>query len=204
MTAPPPEAASIFGQQLPLAVKYAEWLAGAGVERGLLGPREPDRLWDRHLLNCAVITELIPASASVLDVGSGAGLPGIVLAIRRPDLRITLVEPLQRRVDFLDECIAALALDNVSVLRSRAENVRVRADVVTSRAVAELGKLLQWCWPLVAPGGELVAMKGERAPDELATNRPELARRQLSGEVKLCGVGVLSEPTRVVVIRAAE
>ncbi len=170
---PPAAAYEVFGDRLPLAVRYACLLAGSAVERGLIGPREPDRLWTRHLLNCAGAVSLLPRACSVVDVGSGAGLPGIVLALARPDLRITLVEPMQRRTVFLEECVTALALErSVSVRRARVESLhgRLTADVVTARALAPLGQLISWCWPLVQRDGCLVAFKGATAAVELARN----------------------------------
>ena len=160
----------MFGSdRLPLAEAYAALLATEGVVRGLIGPREAPRLWDRHLLNCAVLGEAIPADVSVCDIGSGAGLPGLVLAIARPDLRITLVEPLLRRTTFLEEVVDQLGLSGVTVLRGRAEEVKERHgfDVVTSRAVAPLERLLRWSMPLVAPHGALVAMKGSSVAEEI-------------------------------------
>ena len=180
----------------------------AGVERGLLGPREASRVWERHLLNCAVIGELLPRAARVLDVGSGAGLPGIPLACARPDLRIDLVEPLARRVTFLEEAVAALTLaPRVSVVRGRAEEravVRRVAPVawVTARAVAPLDRLAAWCLPLLEPGGRLLALKGRRAAQELNEHRAVIGR--LGGvdqHVVLCGVDLLASPSTVVVIR---
>ncbi|WP_067431302.1 16S rRNA (guanine(527)-N(7))-methyltransferase RsmG [Nocardioides jensenii] len=155
--------------RLPLAEAYAASLADAGVVRGLIGPREAPRLWERHLLNCAVLGEAIPAGSTVCDIGSGAGLPGIVLAIARPDLSLTLVEPLLRRTTYLDEVVAELELTNVEVIRGRADAVHgLRTfDVVTSRAVAPLGRLLEWSMPLVAASGELVAMKGSSLTAEI-------------------------------------
>lgn len=156
--------------RLPIAERYAAWLADAGVVRGLIGPREVPRLWDRHLLNCAVLAELLPRDAAVADIGSGAGLPGLVLAIARPDLRMTLVEPLLRRTTFLSEVVDDLRLTNVEVHRGRADALHgERAfDVVTSRAVAPLPRLLEWSMPLVAPEGALIAMKGSSAGEEIA------------------------------------
>lgn len=156
-------------ERLPLAERYAELLATDGVVRGLIGPREAPRLWDRHLLNCAVLAELLPPGATVCDIGSGAGLPGLVLAIARPDVRITLVEPLLRRTTFLDEVTATLGLDNVEVVRGRADALhgQRRFDIVTSRAVAPLERLLGWSMPLVASHGALIAMKGSSAADEI-------------------------------------
>lgn len=172
----------MFSSRLPLAEQYAAWLAGAGIERGLLGPREVPRLWDRHLLNCAAVTELIAPDASVCDLGSGAGLPGLVLAIRRPDLRVTLVEPLLRRVTFLEEVVADLHLDNVRVRRSRAEQLagELEFDVVTSRAVAAMPVLLEWSLPLARTGGEVLAMKGQNAEDEVAAVTSTLRARGIA------------------------
>jgi 16S rRNA (guanine527-N7)-methyltransferase len=176
---PPPEAAGAFHDQLPLAHRYAGWLAGAGIERGLLGPREVPRLWERHLLNCAALGELVPPGSRVADIGSGAGLPGLVLAIARPDLRVTLVEPLLRRTTFLEEVVADLDLSSrVEVLRNRAEELHGtrRFDVVTSRAVANLGTLLTWSLPLTEDDGMVVALKGRRAPEEIEAATKTLRR----------------------------
>ncbi len=160
----------MFASRLPLAERYAGWLADAGVVRGLIGPREVPRLWERHLLNCAVLADAIPQGRSVADVGTGAGLPGLVLAVRRPDLRVTLVEPLLRRTTFLEEVVADLGLDHVEVVRARAEELHGRRqfDVVTSRALAPLERLLGWCLPLCEPGGEVLAIKGSSAAEEVA------------------------------------
>jgi 16S rRNA (guanine527-N7)-methyltransferase len=180
----------------------------AGVERGLLGPREASRVWERHLLNCAVVGELLPRAARVVDVGSGAGLPGIPLACARPDLRIDLVEPLARRVTFLEEAVAALGLaPRVSVVRGRAEERAVARRIapvawVTARAVAPLDRLAAWCLPLLQPGGRLLALKGRRAAQELNEHRDVIGR--LGGvdqHVVLCGVDLLASPSTVVVIR---
>lgn len=202
---PPPEATGVFAAALPIAERYAALLAGAGTERGLIGPREVPRLWERHLLNCAVLTDAIPASATVSDVGSGAGLPGLVLAIRRGDLRVTLVEPLLRRATFLAEAVEQLGLRNVEVVRSRAEELQGSRtfDVVTSRAVARLPKLLRWSMPLVAPGGVLLAMKGSSAAQELEEAQTVL--RRLGGtepEIVHLGSSLLSVPTTAVRVRA--
>jgi 16S rRNA (guanine527-N7)-methyltransferase len=203
---PPPEAAGVFAARLSLAEQYAALLAGPGTERGLLGPREVPRLWDRHLLNCAVVTDLVPAEASVVDVGSGAGLPGLVMAIRRPDLRVTLLEPLLRRTRFLEEAVSALGLESqVEVLRGRAEDVRGTRDfdVVTSRAVAPLERLLPWSLPLARRGGLVLALKGDTAADELEAAAPVL--RRLGGraaEVVHIGPDSLSFPTTVVRVEA--
>jgi 16S rRNA (guanine527-N7)-methyltransferase len=156
--------------RLPLAERYATLLATAGVERGLIGPREAPRLWERHLLNCLALSSAVPAGASVVDLGSGAGLPGLVLAIGRPDLEVTLVEPLLRRATFLEEAVTALGLTGVRVRRERADALhgRQRFDVVTARALAPLDRLLGWAMPLVAARGSLLAMKGSSAAEEVA------------------------------------
>ncbi len=197
----PPAAAAVFGSRLDAATKYARMLAGDGLTRGLLGPREVPRLWDRHLLNCAVISELVAPAATVTDVGSGAGLPGIPLALARPDLHIELLEPLQRRVVFLQETVTALGLDRVQVVRGRAEDA-VRptgVDVVTARAVAPLSRLAAWCLPLLRPGGSLIALKGSQARAELAACADDLGRLgAVDWEVVTCGVGLLDAPTTVV------
>ena len=187
--------------RLPLAERYADLLAGEGVVRGLIGPREAPRLWDRHLLNSAVLGEAIPEGASVCDIGTGAGLPGLVLAIARPDLAVTLVEPLLRRTTFLDEVVAELELDQVSVVRGRAEDLHGSAtfDVVTSRAVAPLERLLGWSMPLVAPTGATVAMKGRSIRDEIEESRAFLTTwRCGEPEVLEVGAGLVDPPTPVV------
>lgn len=177
-TPPAPDGAQgVFGVRLPLAERYAGWLAGAGVVRGLIGPREVPRLWERHILNSAAAAPLLPEGVTVCDLGSGAGLPGLVLAIARPDLRVTLVEPLLRRTTFLDEVVRDLGLvDQVEVVRGRAEDLHGTRtfDVVTSRAVAPLPRLLRWSMPLVAPTGLLLAMKGSSVADEVAEAAAEL------------------------------
>jgi 16S rRNA (guanine527-N7)-methyltransferase len=161
-----------------LAERYADLLATAGVERGLIGPREAPRLWDRHLLNCAMLGEAIPAGVGVADLGSGAGLPGLVLAIARPDLRITLVEPLERRAVFLHEAVETLGLPQVEVVRGRAGSLHGQRvfDVVTSRALAPLRRLLEWSMPLVAPHGVLLAMKGRSLEEEIEAAGDQLER----------------------------
>ncbi|HEU5157559.1 MAG TPA: 16S rRNA (guanine(527)-N(7))-methyltransferase RsmG [Streptosporangiaceae bacterium] len=197
----PVVAREVFGDALPAAERYAELLAGAGVERGLIGPREADRLWDRHLLNCAVVADLIRPDAVVIDLGSGAGLPGIVFGIIRPDLSIVLLEPLLRRVTFLSECVAQLGLRNVTVRRARAEEVAgtLSGDVVTARAVAPLDRLLRWSMPLLRPGGELLAFKGERAGAELEAVEPELeAFGVRTAELLQVGHGKVEPPTTIV------
>jgi len=175
----PASARGVFGSAgLRLAERYAEMLASDGVERGLIGPREIPRLWERHLVNCAVLAEVVPDGATVCDLGTGAGLPGVVLSIARPDLTVTLVEPLLRRTTFLDEVVVELGLERCEVRRARAEQLHGsdRFDVVTSRALAPLPRLLAWSMPLVAPTGALLAMKGSRATDEIAEAREDLRR----------------------------
>ncbi len=159
-------------------MRFADLLATEGVVRGLIGPREAPRLWDRHLVNCALLADALPRDARVADIGSGAGLPGLVVAIARPDVRITLVEPLLRRTTFLSEVVEGLGLDNVVVRRDRADALHGQEtfDVVTARAVAPLERLLGWCMPLVAPDGALVAMKGSAAADEIVAAKPVLTR----------------------------
>lgn len=204
----PPGAESVFGARLPLARRYAALLAEHGVLRGLIGPHEIERLWDRHLLNCAVLTDLLPLGARVIDVGSGAGLPGLPMAIRRPDLQIDLVEPMLRRSTFLDEAVASLGISGeVRVIRGRAESPAVRkatgsVNWVTARAVARLDRLVEWCLPLLAPGGTVLALKGRRAAEEVAEHRRELERLHVR-DVRVVPLGndVLVEPTWVVIVR---
>ncbi|WP_328596504.1 16S rRNA (guanine(527)-N(7))-methyltransferase RsmG [Aeromicrobium yanjiei] len=166
----------MFASRLDLAERYAHTLATDGVVRGLIGPREVPRIWDRHIMNSAVVAPRLPQGATVADVGTGAGLPGLVWAIARPDIQMTLIEPLLRRTSFLEEVVADLGLDNVEVLRSRAEEVHATYDVVTARAVAGLDKLGRWCMPLVRPGGVLLAMKGRSAAEEVSTATATLHR----------------------------
>ena len=200
---PPASAEEVFGDRLGLARMYWKALATDGVERGLIGPREVPRLWDRHILNCAVIGELIPTGASVVDIGSGAGLPGIPLAIARPDLKIALIEPLLRRTRFLAEFAEASGLDFV-IVRGRAEQPGVikevgGADVATSRAVAPLEKLAKWSLPLIHEHGQMLAMKGSSAAEEIARDRVALSRLGAGNvEVVECGASVLDTPTIVV------
>jgi len=173
----PASAASVFGSALPAAVTYAGILATRGVEQGLLGPREVPRLWDRHLLNCAVVAELIERRrGTLLDLGSGAGLPGLVLAMVLPDTAVTLLEPMERRCRFLTECVTELGLANVSVLRGRAEDITLRTDVVTARAVAPLPRLAELAMGVVRPGGMILAIKGRSAAEELKAAGPVLRR----------------------------
>jgi 16S rRNA (guanine527-N7)-methyltransferase len=192
---------------VPGMARYADILATRGVERGLIGPREVDRLWPRHLANCAVVAEEarteIRSGAHVADVGSGAGLPGVVWALVRPDLTVTLIEPLLRRATFLSEVVAELGLaDRVSVVRSRAEDTPGSFDVVTARAVARLDQLVSWAMPLVQAGGWLVALKGATVADELVQARRAISRGG-GGEprVALFGTEILGTPTTAVLIQ---
>jgi 16S rRNA (guanine527-N7)-methyltransferase len=196
----PASAAGVFGPALPAAVTFAGLLATRGVERGLLGPREVPRLWDRHLLNCAVVAELIePRRGTLLDLGSGAGLPGLVLAMLLPETAVTLLEPMERRCRFLTEVVTELGLANVSVLRGRAEDVTVRTDVVTARAVAPLPRLAELAIGLVRPGGMVLAIKGRTAQEELTAARPVLRRiGARDAEVVQAGQGKVVPATTVV------
>jgi 16S rRNA (guanine527-N7)-methyltransferase len=187
---PPAEAVSVFGAALPAAEQYVRMLAGPGVVWGLLGPREVPRLWTRHVLNCAALTDLVPSPSTLVDLGSGAGLPGIVLALLLPDVQVTLLERMERRAKFLTQCVADLRLGNASVLRASAEEVvgRVNADVVTARAVAPLGRLAGLAAGLVRPGGLILAIKGATADQEVAEARPVLGRLGMR-EVAVVRVG---------------
>jgi 16S rRNA (guanine527-N7)-methyltransferase len=208
--AAPPAALAVFADRLDLAQRYAARLASEGTVRGLIGPREVDRLWERHLLNSAVLTDLVPVGARVVDVGSGAGLPGVPMAIRRPDLAVDLVEPMQRRVDFLTETVDGLGLAGaIRVIRGRADdaavvNVAGNSDWVVARAVAPLDRLVRWCLPLLAPGGRLLALKGRTAVDEVAEHRAAM-RRCGAGEIDVERIGAawLGTPTWVVVVRSS-
>lgn len=206
VAAPPPVATSMFANNLDRAERYAAILAGAGVERGLIGPREVDRIWERHILNSAAIAELMAAGERIADIGSGAGLPGIPLALARPDVTVTLIEPLLRRSDFLAEVVDDLGLD-VAVIRGRAEEPAVREqvgemDAVASRAVASLDKLARWSMPLLRPDGRMLALKGERAESEMAEHRRVMAGLG-AVDVRLvtCGADYLNPPVSVVVAR---
>lgn len=195
---------TVFGERLPLAERYAELLATSGVERGLIGPREVDRLWERHLFNCAAPVPRVPEGSTVADVGAGAGLPGLVWAIARPDLHVTLIEPLLRRTTWLEEVVEDLGLqEQVTVLRARAEEVDQTFDVVTSRAVAALDKLARWCMPLVKPGGLMLALKGRSAAEEVETARATLARLK-AGDIVVATYGhrwELEVPTTLVEVQ---
>lgn len=198
-------ALTLFGERLPQAQAYARMLTTDGVVRGLIGPRETPRIWERHLLNCAAVAELLPSGASVTDVGSGAGLPGLVLAMTRPDLTVTLVESMARRTDFLSEVVAELGLAaQVTVVRARAEECAGRvpiAGVVTARALAPLDRLAAWCLPLAAVGGRVLAMKGESAAEEIATYAAAVRRQGGALPViRRCGGGMVKPPVTVVEI----
>ena len=202
----PDSAAAIFGPRIDLARRYAELLAGPGVERGLLGPREVDRIWDRHLLNSAAVAELLEAGERVIDIGSGAGLPGIPVALARPDVEMVLLEPLLRRSEFLGEVVDQLGLA-VEVVRGRAEELWVRhqfgeRDAAVSRAVASLDKLAKWSMPLLRPGGRMLALKGERGREEVEQYRRVMAASgAVDARVVTCGATYLRPPATVVIAR---
>jgi len=204
----PEQARAVFGDRFADAVRYAELLAEAGVQRGLIGPREVPRLWERHLLNCAVLSEVVPEGVTVCDVGSGAGLPGIPLALVREDLKITLLEPLLRRTNFLTEVVELLGLDHVTVVRGRAEEVMGKVPsvhVVTARAVAPLDRLATWGIPLLRPYGEMLALKGDTAEEELksaATALSKLGAVQTS--ILHVGEGVVDPLSTVVRVEVGE
>lgn len=185
---PPPSASALFGDRLPLAVQYADWLEGEGVRRGIIGPHEAKRIWPRHLINCAAIAALVPPGSLVVDLGSGAGLPGIALAIARPDIRVVLVESLLRRTAFLSEVVTALRLDGVTVRRARAEELataRLDADIVTARAVAPTARLCRWAVPLLSPHGCLIALKGDGVVEELMTGWRSIRAAGFGGDIEL-------------------
>ncbi|MGH3447973.1 MAG: 16S rRNA (guanine(527)-N(7))-methyltransferase RsmG [Nocardioidaceae bacterium] len=203
--AAPAAVSTLFPNDGKAINQYVDILISTGTARGLIGPREVPRIWDRHILNCAVVGPLLSPCAGVCDVGSGAGLPGLVLAIGRRDLHVTLVEPLLRRVRFLHEVVASLDLDNVEVVRTRAEELAgSRAfDVVTARAVAPLARLAGWCLPLCRPGGELLALKGANAAAELDAAHDPLQRMNAGPtRIETVGDGVVSPPTQVVRIES--
>jgi 16S rRNA (guanine527-N7)-methyltransferase len=195
----PAAAAELFGDRIDLARRFTDALARHGEERGLIGPLEPPRLWTRHILNCAIAAPLL-RPGRVGDVGSGAGLPGLVLAIARPDVSFTLIEPMERRVTWLNEQVEALGLDNVEVLRARAEEApRYSFDQVTARAVSALRKLVPITAPLLRLGGELVLLKGAGAAAEIEAAAKELRKHRVHDvEVLVLGEGVLAEVTRVI------
>lgn len=196
--AEPAVAEKIFGDRIDLARRFTAALGEHGEERGLIGPLEPARLWTRHVLNSAVIAPLF--SGRVGDVGSGAGLPGLVLAIARPDVEWVLIEPMERRVAWLTEQADALALTNVRVVRARAEDWREgpTLDAVTARAVSALRTLIPITAPLVRDGGELVLLKGASAATEIEAAEKQLRTfRVTDARVEIVGEGLLAEPSRV-------
>ncbi len=200
---PPPEAQARFAPEILARLDdYGRQLATAGVVRGLIGPREVPRLWDRHLLNCAALAEAVGEKETVADIGTGAGLPGLVIALVRPDLRVILIEPLERRCVFLQEMITRFKLaPRVEVRRGKAHLVKpAQADVVTSRAVAALDTLVGWSFPHLKIGGRLLALKGDRADEELAAAKPELAKWGAEAEATVipCGADWLPQPIKVV------
>jgi 16S rRNA (guanine527-N7)-methyltransferase len=210
--APPDAARELFGSKLPQAEAYAGLLVGAGVERGLVGPAEAGRIWERHLVNSGLVACLLPQAEQtadpieLADLGSGAGLPGIVLAILRPDVAVLLVEPMARRTAFLAECAEELQLRNVQVRRGRAEDLRgqIQADVVTARAVARFDRLAVLMAGLARPGGLVLAIKGASAGAELDRARPLLGRIGATDvELMSMGTGVVEHPTTVISFRTA-
>ncbi len=211
-TEPVPEVAGrLFGERLALAQRYAALLAGLGAARGVIGPGEAARIWTRHLLNSAAVTELFAPGARVVDVGSGGGLPGLAIAIRRPDVRVELVETLQRRVEFLIDAVDELGLGaQVRVVHGRAEDPQIvravgGAEWVTARAVAPLDRLVRWCLPLAVPGGRLALIKGAGAATELERHRAALRRLGAhDARIVSCGDGLLDPPVTVVTVDAAD
>jgi len=200
LEAEPAAAATLFGDRVDVARSFTNELARRGEELGLIGPLELPRLWTRHILNSAVVAPLLEARGRVADVGSGAGLPGLVLAIARPDVHLTLIEPMERRVDWLTSEAERLGLDNVDVVRARAEDVAddIVVDQVTARAVSALSKLIPLTVPLVRSGGQLILMKGARVDEEIEKARKVILRKRLADvEVLELGVGVVEETTRV-------
>ncbi|MGB3685212.1 MAG: 16S rRNA (guanine(527)-N(7))-methyltransferase RsmG [Ornithinimicrobium sp.] len=205
---PPRVAAEIYGERLPLAQRYAHLLATTGIEHGLLGPREADKMWDRHIVNCAIMESLLPHRTRVVDIGSGAGLPGVALAIARPDLRVSLVEPLARRITWLEQTVEDLGLPHVSVHHARAEAMvgLIQAQVVVARAVARLDQLVAWAWPLLPQGGRLLALKGHSAEAELEQTLPRIEGLGMAhAVVHVLGSDLLAQPVRVVeIVRATQ
>jgi 16S rRNA (guanine527-N7)-methyltransferase len=198
-------ARGIYGAEFPAINRYVDILRSTAVEWGLLGPREAERLWDRHILNSAALSELIPADSAVADVGSGAGLPGIPLAILRPDLRVTLIEPLLRRSTFLTQTVEELQIsDRVEVVRSRAEDHRQTYHIVVARALAPLDRLIGWCNPLRAPDGVILALKGASAADEIAAAGRQLQAARLQAEVLKVRAHPDVEPATVVCLHHAD
>lgn len=206
----PREAGEIFGDRIDMAKAYVDILSEEGVLRGLIGPREPARLWSRHIMNSGVVGEVVDSGLRVTDIGTGAGFPGIPLAIARPDLEVVLVEPLLRRTAFLDEVVERLGLTNATVVRGRAEEKTViaqagEADVVTSRAVAPLDRLARWSAPLIRVGGQLVALKGRTAAEEILTHGEAARQVGLADlSVREVGAGIIAPPTTLLIGRRIE
>ena len=200
MESPNQVSLSLFGTGASAVVAFADLLAAEGERRGLIGPQEAERIWSRHIVNSAALLPFLPRRGTVIDVGSGAGLPGLVIAAARPDLEVTLVEPMERRCEWLAEAAEEIGLDNVSIVRDRSENIgkKIRADVVTARAVAAMPKLLRLTSKMIAPGGRLLALKGRRAYEEVNEAADELKRRHLVAQVHEV-VSVLDGETTYVV-----
>ncbi|MBA3528835.1 MAG: 16S rRNA (guanine(527)-N(7))-methyltransferase RsmG [Propionibacteriaceae bacterium] len=196
-------AQEVFGSQFPVITRYVEMLAGRGGDWGLIGPREVGRLWERHVLNSAALNELIPDGSAVADVGSGAGLPGIPLAVLRPDLDVTLIEPLLRRYRFLTQAVDELGTTNAHVLRTRAAEHRATYDVVVARAVAPLHRLIGWCGPLRSPGGVILALKGSSAAAEVAAAAKQLTAWRLTATIVVARAHPRSDPATVVRLTSA-
>lgn len=204
----PAVAGELFGDRIDLARRFVRALVEHGEERGLIGPQEVPRIWTRHVLNCAIAAPLFPTGGRVGDVGSGAGLPGVVLAIARPDVTWELIEPMERRVSWLDEQVSALGLENVTVHRARADEAAVEGmlDAVTARAVSAMRTLIPWTAPLVRDGGELILLKGRSVDAEIDAAHKVLRKHRVTDvRVEVLGDGVLHETTRVVraVVRAS-
>lgn len=204
----PAVAGELFGDRIDLARQFVRALVEHGEERGLIGPQEVPRIWTRHVLNCAIAAPLFPTGGRVGDVGSGAGLPGVVLAIARPDVTWELIEPMERRVSWLDEQVSALGLENVTVHRARADEVAVEGvlDAVTARAVSAMRTLIPWTAPLVRDGGELILLKGRSVDAEIDAAQKVLRKHRVTDvRVEVLGEGVLDETTRAVraVVRAS-
>jgi 16S rRNA (guanine527-N7)-methyltransferase len=200
-------AQAVFGDAAPAAERYAALLAGMGVDWGVIGPNEVPRIWDRHLLNSAVVAELVPHGCSLVDLGSGAGLPGIVLAMLLPDSEVVLLEPMLRRANFLEECVAQLGLGNASVVRARAEQMvgKLAVDVVTARAVAPLDRLAAMAAGLLKPGGIVLAVKGAKASAEVRDAKAALDRLGLQdAEVLVVGSGKVDPAATVVRLTARQ
>lgn len=194
-------AETLFAERLPEAERYVQHLCTTGITHGLLGPREVPRMWSRHVLNSAVLAPELPAAGTVADVGAGAGLPGLALALARQDVDFILIEPMERRVDWLDTVVRDLGLGNVQVIRARAEEVsdEVMADVVTARAVSALKKLIPLTSPLMADDGQLMLIKGRSAADEISAASKQIRKARLSEpRIRLLGEGLLDEATTVV------